>query len=49
MDAENLLVSSRILIVDDDNYLRKVLITSSDMKVLLTLKMLQKQVRPLTR
>ena len=27
MDAENLLVSSRILIVDDDNYLRKVLIS----------------------
>ena len=27
MNAENLLVSSRILIVDDDNYLRKVLIS----------------------
>ena len=27
MDAENLLVSSRVLIVDDDDYLRKVLIS----------------------
>ena len=27
MDAENLLISSRILIIDDDDYLRKVLIS----------------------
>ena len=27
MDPENLLVSSRVLIVDDDDYLRKVLIS----------------------